>query len=267
MEWANVVAAVEDAEQHGTVGVSVIGPDGGRWAHNGDRKFRAASIVKIPLMIEVYRRVERGETALDSIHRLKAGEKAPGSGVMLHLHDGVELTINDLIYLTISISDNTATNLLIRLSGMGAVNATMRELKMTGSNLGREMKNRPAVEGEQENWSTADDYTNVLQAILDGKAASAASCEAMIEMLRKQQSRKRISRFLPEDESIVWGSKTGSIKSVTNDAGFIRTPRGTLIITVLCEGMGDQHRGEQVIGEISRAAMIDTGIVEPLPII
>lgn len=267
MEWANVKAAVEDAGQYGTVGVSAIGPDGSSWSQNGDRKFRAASIVKIPLMIEVYRRIERGEMSLDDIHVLKAEEKAPGSGVMLHLHDGVELTINDLIYLMISISDNTATNLLIRMAGMDAVNATIRELGMTGSNLGREMKNRPAVEGEEENWSTANDYTLVVQRILDGKAASAESCKAMIEMLRKQQSRKRISRYLPEDESIIWGSKTGSIKSVTNDAGFIRSPKGTLIITVLCEGMGDQHRGEQVIGEVTRAAMLDTGIVDPLPIV
>jgi len=267
MSWTNVEAAVKDADTYGTVGVSVIGPDGSRWSQNGDRKFRAASIVKIPLMIEVYRRIERGETSLDDVHALQAEEKAPGSGVMLHLHNGVELTINDLIYLMISISDNTATNLLIRLAGMDAVNATMRELEMTGSNLGREMKNRPAIAGEDENWSTADDYTNVVQAILDGRAASAVSCEAMVEMLRKQQSRKRISRFLPEDESIVWGSKTGSIKSVTNDSGFIRSPSGTLIVTVLCEGMGDQHRGEQAIGEISRAAMLDTGIVDPLPIV
>lgn len=267
MSWSHVVAAVEDAAQYGTVGVSIIGPDGATWSHNGDRKFRAASIVKIPLMVEVYRGLERGEFSLDDVHVLQAEEKAPGSGVMLHLHDGIGLTINDLIYLMISISDNTATNLLIRKMGMDAVNATMQELGMAGSTLGREMKNRPAVAGEEENWSTADDYTLVVQKILDGEAASAASCKAMVEMLRKQQNRKRISRFLPEDESIVWGTKTGSIKSVTNDAGFVRTPRGTMIITVLCEGMADQHRGEQVIGEISRAAMLDTGIVEPLPVV
>jgi beta-lactamase class A len=267
MEWANVTEAVEDAGQYGTVGVSIIGSDGSRWSHNGGRKFRAASIVKIPLMVELYRGIERGEFSLKDVHVLQADEKAPGSGVMLHLHDGVELTMNDLIYLMISISDNTATNLLIRKAGMDAVNATMRELGMTGSNLGREMKNRPAVEGEQENWSTADDYTLIVQSILDGQAASPASCEAMTEMLRKQQNRKRISRFLPEDESIEWGTKTGSIKNVTNDAGFIRTPQGRLIITVLCEGMADQHRGEQVIGEISRAAMLDTKVVDPLPVV
>lgn len=266
MAWTNTIAAVRNAEQHGIVGVSVIGPDSSRWSHNGDRKFRAASTVKIPLMIEVYRRIESGDVSLDDRHVLQADEKAPGSGVMLHLHDGIEMTINDLVYLMISISDNTATNLLIRLAGMDAVNATMRELGMESSNLGREMKNRPAVEGEEENWATPDDYVTVVQSILDGRAASATSCEAMVEMLKKQQNSKRIARFLPENEQVEWGTKTGSIKAVTNDAGFIRSPRGTLIIAVFCENMASQHLGEQVIGDISRAAMIDSGVVDPLPV-
>lgn len=266
MAWTNTIAAVRDIEQHGIVGVSVIGTDGSRWSHNGDRKFRAASTVKIPVMIEVYRRVDAGDIALDDQHVLQADQKAPGSGVMLHLHDGIQLTLNDLVYLMISISDNTATNLLIRLVGMDAVNATMRDLGMESSNLGREMKNRPAVEGEQENWATTDDYVTVVQSILDGRAASAKSCQAMVEMLKKQQNARRIARYLPEGDGIEWGTKTGSIKAVTNDAGFVRTNQGTMIIAVFCEGMASQHLGEQVIGSISRAAMVDSGVVEPLPI-
>jgi beta-lactamase class A len=262
-----VEAAVQDAGKHGVLGVSVIGPDSSRWSHNGDRKFRAASIVKIPLMVEVFRRVESGDVLLDDIHTLKAEEKAPGSGVMLHLHDGVQLTINDLVYLMISISDNTATNLLIRLAGMDAVNATIRDLGMEQSNLGREMKNRSAIEGEEENWATPDDYVRVVQSLLEGRAASQQSCGAMLEMLQKQQNTRRIARYIPQDDDIEWGTKTGSIKEVTNDVGYVRTEKGTLVIAVLCEGMADQHRGEQVIGEVTRAALLDTGIVEPHPMI
>ena len=267
MGWTNLAAAVEAQERYGIVGVSLVGPDGSAWSRNGKRKFKAASTVKIPLMIEVYRRIDAGEAALDDVHVLKAEEKAPGSGVMLHLHDGVELTLNDLIYLMISISDNTATNLLIRMVGMDAVNATMQELGMENSNLGREMKNRAAIEGEDENWAAPEDYTRIIQTILDGSAASSASCAAMLGQLQLQQNRKRISRFLPQDDVIEWGSKTGSIKDVTNDAGYIRTDKGLLLIAVFCENMADQHRGEQMIGEIARAAMLDTGIVEPLPIV
>ena len=261
IDWSLLEGAVADASQHGTVGVAVLGPAGERWSHHGDRAFRAASIVKVPLMIEIYRKIDRGELHLDELHPLQGPEKARGSGVMLHLHDGVQLSLRDLIYLMISISDNTATNLLIQRAGMDAVNQTMRELGMTNSNLGREMKGRPATPGETENWATPNDYVRVLTSILDTSAASPASCEAMIDMLEKQQNARRIARFLPEREDLRWGSKTGSITAVTNDVGFVETPRGRMVIAVLCEGMPDQHIGEASIGSITLAACDATGIL------
>ena len=260
MDWSLVEQAVGSAGQNGTLGVSILGPDGSAWSHNGDRKVRAASTVKIPLMIEIFRQIDRGERSLDDLHHLLPEDKAIGSGVLLHMHDGIDVTLQDLIYLMISISDNTATNILIRYAGMDAVNATIAELGMTGSNLGREMKGRPAVPGETENWATADDYVTVVKAILDGKAASAGSCAEMQAMLEKQQNSRRIARYLPEDDSIRWGTKTGSIQGVTNDAGFITTSDGTLLIAVFCEGMPDQHAGEAAIGEITRAALLSCGM-------
>lgn len=262
--WSEVEKIVRAAEEHGTVGVTIVAPDSERWRHNGDRQFKAASCVKIPLMIEIYRQVDRGERKLDDTFVLRDSEKAVGSGVMLHLHDGIELTVNDLIYLMISISDNTATNVLIDMAGMENVNAVMRELEMTGSNLGRKMKGRPAIEGETENLATSDDYVAVVEAILDGRAASAESCAAMTAMLEKQSNTRRISRYLPEDESIRWGTKTGSIKGVTNDAGFVMKGDQRLLIAVFCENLPDQHVGEQVIGDITRAALKATGLLEPL---
>lgn len=264
-DWAKVEAVIRAAEQGGgTVGVTLIAPNGDRFAHNGDRKFRAASTVKIPLMVEIYRQIDAGQRSLDDPYTLRTEDKTPGSGVLLHMHDGLTLTLNDLLYLMISISDNTATNILIDMVGFAAVNDVIGALGMTGSNLNRAMKGRPAVPGEQENWATPNDYAAVTQAILDGRAASAWACEQMIGMLEKQSCTRRISRYLPEAEGIRWGSKTGSLTGVTNDVGYISTDKGTLIVSVFCEGLPDQHVGEQVIGDISRAAMRATGIVEPL---
>lgn len=264
-KWAEVEKIAKGAEESGgTVGVSVIGPSGETFSHNGDRKFGAASTMKIPLMIEIFRQIERGERALDDEYILKAEDIAVGSGVILHLHHGIPLTLNDLIYLMISISDNTATNILIDMAGMDAVNKTMQELGMTNSNLARKMQGKPAEGKQQENWATPNDYARVVKALLDGTAASADSCAKMVAMLEKQQNTRRISRYLPESKDIRWGSKTGSIKGVTNDAGFITTPAGTLIVSVYCEGLPDQHVGEQTIGDISRAAMTATGVAEPL---
>jgi beta-lactamase class A len=260
-DWTTVAETVAAAETQGTVGVCVVAPDGERWQHNGDRQFRAASTVKIPIMVELFRQVERGARSLDDRHVVRTEEKAPGSGVLLHLHDGLDLTLNDLVYLMISISDNSATNILIDLVGMEAVNATMRDVGMSASNLSRAMKGRPAIAGEVENLATPDDYAAAVSAILDGRAASRSSCQAMRAMLEKQQNARRIARYLPQNERIRWGSKTGSIEGVTNDVGFISADEEAIVIAVFCEGFPDQHDGERAIGEISRAALAATGLV------
>ena len=266
VDWREVEAVAREAERDGgAVGVAARAPDGGTFSYNGERRFRAASTVKIPIMVEVYRQVERGERALDDPYTLTAEGKTPGSGVLLHLHDGIGLTLNDLIYLMMSISDNTATNILIDMAGMERVNATMRSLGMTDSTLGRKMTGgRPLGPGEQENWATPLDYVRAVDAILAGRAASAESCARMVEMLRKQQNARRIARFVPSRDGVEWGSKTGTIAGVVNDAGFVRTPAGTLVLAVFCENPADSHTGERVIGEVSRAALAATGILEPL---
>lgn len=264
-DWSAVAEKVRQAESlGGAVGVTLIGPNGDRFDRNETRQFGAASTVKIPLMVEVYRQIDRSERSLGDPYILRDGDKAVGSGVMLYLQDGATLTLNDLIYLMISISDNTATNLLIDMAGMDNINETMRELGMTNSLLGRKMLGRPARGDEQENWATSGDYALIVQTILEKRAASAESCDKMIAMLEKQQCTRRISRYLPQGEGIRWGSKIGSVEGVTNDAGFITTSEGTLIISVFCQNLPDQHVGEQVIGDISRAAMKATGVVEPL---
>jgi beta-lactamase class A len=259
-DWTELNSVARQAEEHGVLGISLTGPDGARWSHNGARPFRAASTVKIPLMIEVMRGVDRGDWSLTDEHRVNAADKARGSGVLLHLHDGITVTLADLLYLTISISDNTATNLLIRLAGMEAVNATMRELGMRGSNLGREMKGRPAIAGETENMATPDDYALVTQAILEERAASPSACATMLGLLETQQNDRRIARYLPQNDRLRWGSKTGSISGVTNDVGFVSGPAGDLVIAIFCDGFPDQHVAEQTIGEVSRAALRATGV-------
>jgi beta-lactamase class A len=265
IDWSEIEAIAGSAETGGgSVGVAIVGPDGTTFTRNGDRRYRAASTVKVPLMIEIYRQIDRGQRALDDRYQLREDDRANGSGVLLELHEGIELTIRDLVYLMISISDNTATNILIDMAGMAEVNATMASLGMTASSLGRKMKGRPAEGDEEENWATPSDYAAVIQSILDDRAASKTACAQMEAMLETQQNKRRIARYLPEAEGVRWGTKTGSIAGVTNDAGFITSPNGTLIVSVFCEGLADQHVGEQVIGDISRAAMAATGVVEPL---
>ena len=256
IDWAGVSAVITQAEHTGaTVGASVIAPSGERFSHNPDRRFVAASTVKIPIMITLFRQIDAGQYTLDTPHTLHADDKTTGSGVILHLHPGITFTLADLAYLMMSISDNTATNILIDRTGMAEVNATIASLGMTHSALGRKMRGRPVLESEQENWATPNDYTTAIAALLSNHAASPRSCAQMVELLEKQQNDRRIARHLPRTNRPRWGSKTGSLPGVVNDAGFIITPAGPLVLAVFCEAVADPLHGEQIIGDVSRAAL------------
>jgi beta-lactamase class A len=259
-DWTSLEKVIGEAEQAGSIlGVVVAAASGARFGHNADRRFVAASTVKIPIMIELFRQIDRTEHALSERYRLRSEHRTAGSGVMLHLHEGMEFTLEDLAYLMVSISDNTATNVLIDLVGAEKVNATMRQLGMAASTLDRKMRGHAAEAGEAENWATPHDYATVIAALLEHRAASADACTQMIAMLEKQQNDRRIARYLPKIGRPRWGSKTGSLPGITNDAGFIITDRGPLIISVFCQQAGDTHLGEQIIGDVSRAALEAAG--------
>jgi beta-lactamase class A len=260
MDWTGVTEVVTAAERNGAiVGVAVVAPSGERFGHNADRRFVAASTAKIPVMVELYRQIDAGKRALTDRHTLRQEDRAPGSGVILHLHDGIEFTLRDLVYLMISISDNTATNILIDTAGMPQINATMRQLGMAGSALGRKM-GLGRQPGQEENWATPNDYAALIGALLENRAASAEACAQMLAMLEQQQNGRRLARYLPQTGGPRWGSKTGSLPGVCNDAGFVMTDRGPLIMCVFSEQQPDRHLAEQVIGEISRAAMVAAGV-------
>ncbi len=89
--------------------------------------FPMASCFKIPVMVEVMRRVDAGALRLDERLTLTEADKSPG-GTLVHVHAGLQPSVRDLLYLMITLSDNTATDMLWRRVGLGAVNETLRDL-------------------------------------------------------------------------------------------------------------------------------------------
>lgn len=252
--WSGVLSAIQDAEEAGIeVGVAILAPGGEIFAHRGDDIFLSASTIKIAIMIELFRRIDAGELSLDDPYAVRPEDKVPGSGVLQHLHDGIGLTLGDVVYLMMSISDNPATNILIDRLGMEAINGTMRDLGLERSVLGRKMMGRPALATEQENVATPNEFARMLGAVLDGTAASAASCERMIGLLELQQNTRRIGRFVPKGTR--WGSKTGSYDTVANDVGFVMLEHGPLVISAFTANLPDMVAGEILISEIAREAM------------
>jgi len=261
IDWQRVRTLAEQAEASGgTVGVAALAPDGAVFGYRADDVFVAASTIKVVIMQTIFRQIDADERSLEDRHPLTAADKATGGGILKHFRDGLPLTLHDLLVLMISISDNSATNMLIDLAGLERVNETARALGLARTHLGRKMFGRLARDGEVENTTTPLEMARAIEAILEGRAASAASCEAMLELLITQTNARRIARYLPQDAGIRWGSKTGSLSGVVNDAGFITTDAGTLIISVYTRGLPDPLAAEDVIGTISRAALTTVGL-------
>jgi beta-lactamase class A len=260
--WAGIEALIHDAEAAGgVIGVAVHGAAGELFSANGDRRFRAASTIKVPIMIHAYRELDQGTLSRDDRARLRDEDRIPGSGVLSHLHEGLELTLADLLLLMIAVSDNTATNLVLDWTGLEGVNATMQSLGMANSVLGRRILGHLPKPGDPENWATPDDFARAIQAIVSNEAAVPESCAQMLNTLEQQEEIRRISRFVPAEPGVSWGTKPGDLPGVINDVGFVSSDRGALSLAVFCENLPDLDTAERTIGLIAREALAVTGII------
>src|SRR5215218_5467636 len=99
---------------HGTVGYAVVDVDRGmRLSRRGDETFPTASLIKVPVLVTVYDLVAQHKLSLDDRLTVLAIDKVAGSGQLQYLHDGAEITVRDAAWLMSTLSDNTATNLLL----------------------------------------------------------------------------------------------------------------------------------------------------------
>jgi beta-lactamase class A len=178
--------------------------------------------------------------------------------VLTWLADGLVLSLRDLAYLMIAISDNTASNLVMDAVGVDAIRTTIAALGLTGTELNRRFIGRLPDPGMPENWTTAADLARLFAAIATDRAATPAACAGMRELLALQQHRDRIPRLLPE--RFAFAGKSGSLPGIVHDSGLITTERGTLALAVLTRGLQDQWAADDLIGRIARAAVADAGL-------
>ena len=183
---------------------------------SADTRFPTASTIKTAVMLEAYQQIADGRLALETTIPLREVEKVGGAGVLRGLHDGLPLTVSDLIHLMIVLSDNTATNMLIGRVGTGAVNARLDAYGLRNIRLFRPTfrDGKPDVHPDLERefglgMSSPLDMARLMALIAEGKAVSRTASESMLATLRRQQDRAMIPRLLAADGFQV-GNKTGT---------------------------------------------------------
>jgi beta-lactamase class A len=225
------IAALESTIRafRGRMGVAAIDLRSGETiAIDADARFPTASTIKTAVMIEAWQQASDGRVRMDALVPLEASNKVGGSGVLQRLHDGLSLTVSDLVHLMIVLSDNTATNMLIERLGTARVNATLESFGLRETKLFRPTfrDGRADVLPELEReyglgMTTPREMAKLMAVIAEGKAVNRQSSDAMMATLRRQQDRAMIPRNLPAIEGLQIGNKTGT------DEEKIAGPNGT----------------------------------------
>ncbi|WP_163517624.1 serine hydrolase [Gelidibacter japonicus] len=230
---------------------------------NVDEKFHAASTMKVPVMIELFKQDHEGKIDLQDSILLKNEFKSivDGSLYSMDINDdsddiiysqiGTKVALSDLMHSMITVSSNLATNVLIELVGAKNTTATMRSLGARNIEVLRGVEDQKAYDQGLSNSTTARDLMIIMEAIANNTAGRQGDCEAMITILKDQQHNDLIPMYLPKEVQVA--HKTGSITGVHHDAGIVYLPDGrTYILVLLSKNLKDFDKGTDQLAKISK---------------
>jgi beta-lactamase class A len=236
---------------------------GAFYYHNEDDDFHAASTMKLPVMMALFRAIDAGERRLSEpiAVRNQFQSLVDASTFTLDPKDdgdpelyqavGSTRTLEDLIRRMIVRSSNLATNVLIERVGASSAMDLLRSLGAYQMKVLRGVEDEKSFKAGLNNTASAKDLEILLTALAKGDTFSPASNAKMIEILEAQEFNEKIPAFLPKGVPIA--HKTGDITGVHHDAAIV-FPAGEkpYVLVVLTAGFKDEKQANQIIAEISR---------------
>lgn len=226
-----------------------------------DKAFHAASTMKVPVMIELFRQAEAGTLRLDeplpirndfrsivdgSSYKLSEGDD---SDLEVYANAGKTMTLRRLNELMITMSSNFATNLLIERLGVEKIRATVTKLGADGMKVLRGVEDSKAFEKGMNNATTARALLVLFEKIGQGTAVSAAADREMVEVLKRQKFNDGIPAGVPNGTPVA--HKTGTITRIHHDAGIVLGPK-PYVLVILVHGIQDQKVSGPLMAAISK---------------
>ena len=231
--------------------------------HDPDVRMHAASTMKVPVMIQVYRDADAGLLRLDdslpvtnAFPSLVDGSAfsvspADDSDTTLYGRVGGAATVRELVELMITVSSNLAANLLMQRVGADRVTATMRALGADSIEVLRGVEDGKAYEAGLSNTTTARDLGLIAAAIAEGRAAGTAACREMEAVLSRQRFNTRIPAGLPEGTTVA--HKTGEITRIHHDFGIVTAEDGTrYVLALMVRGLDAADSAAALMADLSR---------------
>lgn len=249
--------------------------------HGADEPQPIASIFKVPLLVELCRQADAGLLDLTSRVTVPAGFRVSGPTGISAMLDDVTISLRDLAYLMIAVSDNTSADTLLDLVGCEAVNAMLESFGLrrtqvvygageTNASMGRDaghawpfmdpddIARLSVLDPARSNSGTAREMARLFGLIWRDEAASADSCAWMRAVLNAQVWPHRLASGFPYDDVAVSG-KTGTLPTLRCESGVVEYPDGgRYAVSVFTRSFStalNQPRADAVIGTAARMAV------------
>jgi beta-lactamase class A len=223
-------------------------------------RFHAASTMKVPVMIELFRQAD--------VRRLRLDDKVAVTNQFTSIQDGTpfvlaatedsdgetykalgkKLSYRELIDASITVSSNLATNILIEHLGARNIQATVDTMGASGMQVLRGVEDQKAFDAGKNNTTDALGLLALFEAIGKGKAVSAKASAEMLEILKRQKFNDGIPAGLPAGTIVA--HKTGTITRVHHDAGLVYGPR-PYVLVIHTRGIPDQKVSAKLMADIA----------------
>lgn len=248
--WKNLETTIQRAaaDFDGVLSVTIQDLTDGRTVRvRGDEVMPTASMIKIAVLVELYRQRRMGE-----LYTLDTLDLVPGSAIMVRYTHGVtRLTLRDVATAMIGESDNGATNILIDRLGMDRINAMLTGLGFSKTRLERKMIDLDAALAGKENVASTDETVALLAAAHQGKLFSAELTTDFFRVLATPKRSRLLSRLPAGAQG---ATKTGSLDAVVTEGGILYAPGRPFAIVVMATYVQDAPKAEQLLGEIALKA-------------
>ncbi|GAB3717310.1 hypothetical protein GCM10027592_59320 [Spirosoma flavus] len=225
--------------------------------------FHAASTMKTPVMIEVYKQQAQGKLSLRDSMLIKTDFKSivdgspysltakQDSDTLIYKQAGAKWTLADLVFNMITMSSNLATNLIIERVGGPNVTQTMRDLGARDIQVRRGVEDSKAFAQGLNNTTTAYDLMVIFDKIANGQAVNPEASQGMITTLLAQKLNSVIPAKIPKDVKVA--HKTGSITGVQHDSGIVFLPDGRKYVLVLMsKNVKDDEAIDGILATVSQ---------------
>jgi beta-lactamase class A len=258
-ESERVQKVLEEARQeiedyNGVAGLYVWDlEEGSGYGIRPEEQFFAASTIKIPVMVAVYRKVEEGELEFSQEVEIREEDWAAGAGWLQWEKAGTRQTVGDLLILMMTQSDNVAANALVRtVGGADHVNEVARSMGAEDTLLYQKVSSERGAVPALDNRSTPRDMATMMQQIAEGEAASQKSCGYMIDLMHKN----RLDWWLDEGLSsgVDAANKAGWLYRVYDEVGIVENDDRRYAIAILSKhGEAEVQQGQDLIKNLSSA--------------